>query len=335
MAKILITGAGGFIGSFMVEEAIRRGFETWAGVRPTTDRRYLTDSRIRFVNLSFENSTKLQTQLIDAKREFGGWDVVIHNLGLTKESRKGEFEQVNYQYVRNLIEAMRITDSMPKHFVYMSSLAAYGVGDESGKNPLTLSDKPHPTTEYGKSKLKAEQYIQSLPKFPYTILRPTGVYGPREKDYLMMIRTIKNGIDIAAGFQPQLLTFIYVKDLATVALDAIEKKAVQKHYFVADGDVYSGKDFRQICMKFLPKRFVLSLTLPLFLIKTISLCAQWIGRIRNKPSTLNSDKYQIMKQRNWACDISQLQHDLGFVPQYDLERGLEETIDWYKKEKWL
>ena len=53
-------------------------------------------------------------------------------------------------------------------------------------------DKPQPNTAYGMSKLKAEQHLQQLPDFPYVILRPTGVYGPRERDYFMMAQSIKN-----------------------------------------------------------------------------------------------------------------------------------------------
>ena len=51
--------------------------------------------------------------------------------------------------------------------------------------------------------------------------------------------------------------------------------------------------------------------------------------------TLNSDKYLILKQRNWICDITPLQRDLGFVPAYNLRRGLEESIAWYRQKGWL
>ena len=51
--------------------------------------------------------------------------------------------------------------------------------------------------------------------------------------------------------------------------------------------------------------------------------------------TLNTDKYKILKQRNWICDVEPLRKDLGFVPQYPLRKGLEESIEWYRKEGWL
>jgi len=52
-------------------------------------------------------------------------------------------------------------------------------------------------------------------------------------------------------------------------------------------------------------------------------------------TALNRDKYNILRQRNWRCDISPAQRDLGFKPEYDLERGVKETIRWYKENGWL
>ena len=63
MKKILITGASGFIGSFIVEEALKRGFETWAAVRKSSSRKYLNDSRIHFIELDLGNLDKLEKQL--------------------------------------------------------------------------------------------------------------------------------------------------------------------------------------------------------------------------------------------------------------------------------
>ena len=57
--------------------------------------------------------------------------------------------------------------------------------------------------------------------------------------------------------------------------------------------------------------------------------------VKSKPVTLNGDKYKIMRQRNWKCNIRPLEEELGYQPQYPLERGVKETMDWYKKEGWL
>lgn len=62
---------------------------------------------------------------------------------------------------------------------------------------------------------------------------------------------------------------------------------------------------------------------------------QIIAHVSGQPFTLNLDKYRIMKQRNWRCDIEPLRQELGYVPEYPLDKGVKEIVAWYKKEKWL
>ncbi len=69
--------------------------------------------------------------------------------------------------------------------------------------------------------------------------------------------------------------------------------------------------------------------------KLYLLLAEFIATRSGKSSTLNSDKYKIMKQRNWQCDITPAMTELGYAPEYDLEKGVRETIAWYKNEGWL
>ncbi len=57
--RILITGASGFIGSFLVEKALEKGYETWAGIRKSSSREYLQDTRIQFIDLPFQAKDKL------------------------------------------------------------------------------------------------------------------------------------------------------------------------------------------------------------------------------------------------------------------------------------
>ena len=85
MKKILITGASGFIGGFLVKEALNRGYETWAGVRSTSSRVNLQDERIRFIDLKYSDRESLTAQLADFVREHGPWDYVIHHAGPTKK----------------------------------------------------------------------------------------------------------------------------------------------------------------------------------------------------------------------------------------------------------
>ena len=333
--KILVTGAGGFIGGFIVEESLRRGYETWAGVRSSTNREYLTDANIKFIDLKFGNKEELKRQLSEQKEKEGAWDCIIHNLGVTKCKNPDDFERINYGFVKNFTEALVETDTVPEQFVLMSSLGAWGIGDEKGFTPIRQSDVPHPNTRYGKSKLKAEQHLCSLSGFPYVIMRPTGVYGPREKDYYLMMKSIKYGFDFSVGYKRQQITFIYVKDLVKAIFLAIDKGVKQRAYFVSDGEAYTSTQFRKYVTSAMRKKFVIPVCVPLFFLKIVSCCAEFFASLTGATSTLNRDKYNIMKQRNWICDTTPLQEELGFKPDYLLERGVYETVTWYKKNGWL
>lgn len=333
--RILITGASGFIGSFLVEKALEKGYETWAGVRKSSNKEYLQDKRIQFVDLNFSDEEKLTSQIKEFVIQHGKFDYIVHNAGVTKCLNAEDFDKVNYQFTANFVNALKKADAVPEKFVLMSSLSAYGLGDERNYTPIKLSDIPNPNTAYGRSKLKAEQYLQASENFPYIILRPTGVYGPREKDYFLMVKTVKSGLDVGAGFKPQHLTFIYVKDLVDAVFLGLESPVKNKSYFVADGDVFTDKEYTSLVKESIGKKHVLSLKVPLWLLKGISVIAESISRITKRPSTLNRDKYKIMRQRNWECDITPLVEELHFSPKYNLRRGLEESIEWYKEHKWL
>ena len=327
LKKILVTGAGGFIGGFIVEEALRRGYETWAGVRASTNKEYLKDENIKFIDLKFNDKEQLKKQLSEQKEKFGAWNYIVHNLGVTKCKNPEDFDLINYGFVKNFTEALIETETVPEQFIMMSSLGAWGIGDETGFTPIRQSDVPHPNTRYGKSKLKAEQHLYSLSNFPYVIMRPTGVYGPREKDYYLMMKTIKFGFDFSVGYKKQLITFIYVRDLV--------KAVKQRGYFISDGGAYTSTQFRKYIASAMGKRFVIPIRLPLVFLKIVSYCAEFFASLTGSASTLNRDKYNIMKQRNWICDITPLQKELEFEPDYPLEKGVYETVNWYKKSGWL
>mgnify|MGYP001776013022 FL=1 len=335
--RVLVTGAGGFIGGFIVEESLRRGYETWAAVRATTSRKFLQDERINFIELDYSNGEVLQKQIADAVEQMGGkWDYVVHNLGATKCVNFLDFNRVNYEYMRTLVDALIAADAIPDAFLLMSSLSVMGAGDEKGYTPFTTKMIPLPDTRYGVSKLKAETYLQSLSGFPYVIFRATGVYGPHERDYFMMMRSIKAGFDFGVGFKKQMLTFIYVKDLASAVFDAMECRTTRRRtYIISEPRAYTQKEFRTLVARTLGKKVVLPVRCPLWLLYVVSVIAGFIGKLTLKPSTLNSDKYKIMKQRNWACDISDAVNDFNFSPRYSLEDGVAEAIAWYKQAGWL
>lgn len=331
MKKILITGASGFIGSFIVEEALKRGFETWAAVRKSSSRKYLNDSRIHFIELDLGSLDKLEKQLSGQQ-----FDYVVHAAGVTKCLHSSEFFKVNTEGTANLALALRRQNTGLRRFVYLSSLSVMGPAREQEPHTeITAADEARPDTAYGKSKLESEKRLAEIKGFPFVVLRPTGVYGPREKDYFMMAQSIGRHVDFAVGYRPQHLTFIYVMDMVQAVFLALDHGTVGSRYFISDGHVYSSRTFSDLISNELGNPWLLRIKAPLWLLRIISFAGEWTARITGKISALNNDKYNIMKQRNWMCDIKPAENELGYKPQYDLKRGVAATIKWYKDNGWL
>ena len=338
--KILITGASGFIGSFLCEEGLKRGMETWAGMREHSSRRWLTDKQLKFATLDMTDAIRLKEQLSAYQQEVGRWDVIIHAAGATKCLKREDFDLHNFQCTKNLVNTLKDLDMMPDQFLYVSSLSVLGpireeLNADGTYNDMVASDIPQPNTAYGESKVKSEEFLKGVNGV--TIFRPTGVYGPREKDYFMMAKSIKQHIDLAVGYKKQVITFVYVRDLVEAIFAAIGKADVAngKTYLVSDGHNYDSRAFSDLIQKELDAKNVLHIKAPLWLLWVICALAEGFSKLTNKPSTLNGDKYRIMCQRNWQCDISPLKEDLGFTPEWPLERGVKECMDWYKENKWI
>ena len=336
---ILITGASGFIGSFIVEEALRQGHDVWAAVRSTSPLRYLQDRRVRLLELDFSSSERMASQMREVRPLLpeGRWDYVVHAAGATKCLHPKEFFQVNQTGTKNFVWALLREEMVPHRFVFVSSLSIFGAirEKEVPYTPIQLTDTPRPNTAYGQSKLKAEQflmYMHQFHHFPVVILRPTGVYGPREQDYMLMAKSIGQHVDFSVGFRPQEITFIYVRDVVSAIFLALKAPDVEgKAYFLSDGEVYSSRHFSDLLQECLGVSWVLHFRAPLWLLRLICTLSGTLSRWRGKPSTLNMDKYHILSQRNWQCDIEPTRRDLGFTPQWPLERGVREMVEWYKE----
>ena len=330
--KILITGASGFIGSFIVEEALRRGNETCAAVRKSSSKAFLQDERIHFIPLNLSSKEQLIEQLKEQQ-----FDYVVHAAGVTKCLNKADFRRINTEGTKNLVEALMAVKMPLKRLVFVSSLSVFGaIKEQMPYDEIRETDTPQPNTEYGRSKLAAEQYLDSLgTRVPYIILRPTGVYGPREKDYFMMAKSIQQHMDLAVGFQRQDITFVYVTDVVQAIFLALEKGKTGRKYFLSDGEVYQSTTFSDLIHEELGRPWWIRITAPTWVLRIVTFFGEYVGRMTGKVTALNNDKYNILKQRNWRCDIEPARRELGFEPKVKLKEGVKRTIKWYKDNKWL
>ena len=341
--KILITGASGFIGSFIVEEALKRGFETWAAVRKSSSKAYLPDERTHFIELNLSSKEQLVEQLRPHQ-----FDYVVHAAGVTKCTDKRDFYRINTEGTKNLVKALQELQMPLKRFVFVSSLSVFGaIREQQPYEEIRETDTPRPNTEYGKSKLEAERWLESeecivkseefaaAQPFPYVVLRPTGVYGPREKDYFLMAQSIKQHTDFAVGYKQQDITFVYVSDVVQAVFLALEKGQTGRKYFLSDGEVYQSTTFSDLIHEELGRPWWIRITAPVWVLRVVTFFGEYIGRMTGKVTALNNDKFNILRQRNWRCDIEPARRELGYEPQVQLKEGVHRAIKWYKENKWL
>jgi len=326
--KVLITGASGFVGYHLVEAALRQGYEVYAAVRPTSDVRHLEAFSLHYTTLDFGNPEALKKEL-EAKQ----YDYIIHGAGITRAKTQEDYNTVNAVYTRNLAAAVAGAAIPLKKFIFLSSLAAVGPTYYADTNPISAASVARPVTSYGKSKLLAEQYLDDI-DVPRITLRPTAVYGPREKDIFIMFKTLKRGLEPYIGQKGQVLSFIYAEDLAHAVIRALQSETAGRTYNISDGGRYERYELASLTKRILGAK-TFRFHVPMGVVRLIASSMEAIyANSRNTP-VLNREKLNELAAENWYCSIEDARRDLGFEPEYNLEAGLTRTLEWYKKNNWL
>jgi UDP-glucose 4-epimerase len=325
--RVLITGASGFVGYHLVEEALANNLDVYVAVRKSSKTSHLNNFDIQYTYPDFNNIISLKKELKDKQ-----YDYIIHAAGVTSARSQKEYDTVYADYTYNLAAAAIAADINIKGFVLISSLAAVGPLDKLN-GIITEDTPPHPITAYGKSKLLAEEKLRSITSLNYTILRPTAVYGPRDTGIFIFFKQLKKGIEPYIGNNEQKLSFIYVKDLARVAIKALYI-GNQKTYNLCDGNFYSKYDMAEIAKVVLDLKTV-KIHLPVNFVKILAIISEKVGSLGNKATILNVEKVDELSAANWSCAIDKAKYELGYSPLYNLDAGLKETLNWYKTNKWL
>jgi nucleoside-diphosphate-sugar epimerase len=323
--KALVTGATGFIGSHLVDELLNRGYEVSCLVRKTSNTRWLEGLNIENVEGDCSDRDSLN-QCVRGK------EYIFHLAGLTKTYNKKDFYAVNTQGTENIIEAVRRYNPTIKRFLHLSSLSAFG--PKTGNSLPCESHTPRPVSDYGKSKLMSEtallKYSDSI---PITILRPSAVYGPRDREFFLFFRFIKRRILPYWGNGSTSL--IYIDDLINAILLAVEQeKAAGNKYFLSDGIVYSHNELiNAIASALSVKVMKIKFPKPVFL--TISFFSEGISKMSGKSTMINRDKMKELFSKNWLCDITKAKKELFFTPKIEINKGIQWTADWYKIHQWM
>jgi nucleoside-diphosphate-sugar epimerase len=263
-----------------------------------------------------------------------GKDFIFHTAGLVKARRRRDFYRVNTTGTKNLIKATLKYNKTLDRFVYLSSQAAAGPAPHPF--PITEESRCRPITAYGKSKRKGERWFSKTPRwFPWTIIRPPAVYGPRDSEILEFVKSAAKGWFPMIGTPHPTISLVYARDLCNaVILAARCPAALHQTYFVNDGVYYHWEVLVDALEQNL-NRPLRRVWIPTPVLHTVGFFSEVSGWFRRKTPMLTREKAMEIAQPFWMCSSEKIQKDCGFKPAISLLDGLRETIAWYKRHHWI
>jgi UDP-glucose 4-epimerase len=322
--KVLITGASGFIGGRLRDELVSAGSDVVAIRRPGSP----PSETGRSVQADYSNISELE-RVVGAENP----DYILHVAGVTKGSSYEDFRQGNVMPTRNLLTALQREHSGVKRFVLVSSLTSYGPSATSAAH--REEDPPRPIEHYGQSKLEAEQVVkEESGDVPWTIVRPSGVFGPGDVDHFTLFQSAMFGWNLFYGNRDRYMSCIYVDDCVRGILEAARhEQTVGKGYFLTRGAGLTWGEFQSEIVRAVG-RPVRDLNLPEQLMWASAFAGEVATRIDKKPRLFNLQKAKMGAQQAWTCVGDAARRDFGFTAEVDLAEGVRLTHEWYTANGW-
>jgi uncharacterized protein YbjT (DUF2867 family) len=305
VSLIAITGATGFVGSAVLNEALGQGHTVRALARRGQEIR----AGVAWVGGDLGDTAALAALV-------QGADAVIHVAGLTNTPDPAQFGAANVTGTANVIAAMQ--GAGVTRLVFVSSLAAR---------------KPD-LSAYGASKARAEALVEAS-GLDWTTVRPPGVYGPRDVDYLEMFRTARLGfVPLPPGGASSI---IHAEDLARllVALASGHAAATKKQIYEPDDGREGGWSHKELAAaigRAVGRRSVFAPHLP----RGVLAAAAAADRLlRGDRAKLTADRVGYMTHPNWVSRFDRKPPPGIWTPRIEGEAGLKVTAEWYAREGWL
>ena len=297
--KALVTGATGFVGSHLVEALQRQQVEVTA----------LARSREKAALLSARGVHVVEADLHDLEgltRAAQGQAIVYHVAGLVAARSEADFLHANRDGARNVLAA----------------------AERSG------TEAARPVTAYGRSKLAAETLVRDS-TLPWSIVRPPIVYGPRDREVLKIFRMARFGVAPVFGDGSQELSAIHAADLANALMAVAEHPSTAGHvYNACHPEIFSSRDFG-LAVGQAMHRSVITIPVPAPLGRALLSVTETTAKLAGQTTILTTDKAHEFFQPAWTGDPRPLTRDTGWRASFDLQTGLADTYQWYRRAGWL
>jgi nucleoside-diphosphate-sugar epimerase len=319
---ILVTGAGGFIGSHLVDDQLARGRAVVALDLNLDRLNHATmHPRCKLVPGDVRDASLLQEVA-------AGIDVVFHLASAHLEVNKpaSYFEEINVAAVRRLLEISRAHNV--KRFVHCSSVGVYGPLEELPANEETAC---RPDIPYEETKLAGEGVVRDFAKsndLSFVILRPAWVYGPRCPRTLKLFRSIKKKHFFLVGNGENLRHPIYVSDM----LEAFELAATKG---AVDGETFLIASEEPVELRYLVEQIAKvervplpQLKVPPSLMKVFCAAIEGVFKLGGREPPISRRSLKFFTESS-AFDIAKAKRFLGYNSKVGLDEGLSETYRFY------
>jgi len=320
---VLVTGATGFIGSHLVAQLLESGVRVRVLTRPGARAKNALNDSANLERFAAPLTTEGMT------RAAMSCEVVYHLAGITRASSEAEFMWINAEGTRAAAVGAQRNSA---RLVYVSSLAAAGPGTPDA--PRRVTDAPAPITAYGRSKLEGEIRVRETAGLEFSIIRPPGVYGERDTDFLFAFQAAKYGLFPVLGNPNRAYTLVYASDLVrSIIAGGQQPAALGNTYFAGNAQPVAWGTILGTIASVSGKTYK-PLALPDFALEVAAGVGE-LGRVFGQPGLINRSRQRDLQAPGWVCDVSAAEQDLGVICDTPLATGFAQTLAWYKRQRWL